>query len=152
MADSGGKEKHRSQGQFYLWNMLVPLLLGTALYILFRPDTYIALFFYKLLDIEKQSLADTIVSSGWFGAVCRNFLPDILWAYVLTFGVGAVWRDAGGFPISTVIICAIFEAVFEFGQGIGLWSGTFDWWDIGLEICATVLAALIINSRKEKVK
>lgn len=152
MADSGGKEKYRSQWQFYLWNMLVPLLMGTVLYILFRPDTYITSFFYRLSGMEENGLGDVIVLPGWLGALCRNFLPDILWAYALTFGVGVVWRDAGGFPVFTVIICALFEVAFELGQGMGLWVGTFDWWDIGLEICATVLAALILNSRKEKVK
>ena len=90
--------------------------------------------------------------SAWLVTLCRNFLPDILWAYSLTFAVALVWLPEEKVILKVLVICISFEIGVELSQKIGLISGTFDWLDIIFEVCATVLGALIIKAKKGKGK
>ncbi len=131
---------------FYLVNILLPLLIGATVYILFRPDTYFSGFVYHLLRFKIGVL--TVPKTLEY--VFRNYLPDMTWAYALTFSVSWVLYSCKLRYITTVSVC--FCMLFEFSQLFGWLSGTFDYWDITLEICMTALCALIIKSHEAKEK
>ncbi len=125
---------------FYAANILLPLTLGTHIYALYRPDTWISVQLYRLTGFQAHT--PPLFAAGIF----RNYLPDMLWAYALSFSVGSIYRSGKvSFALST-----IFAASLELLQRPGILPGTFDWMDIILEVCITALAALIIESHEKK--
>lgn len=137
---------------FYWCNIISPILVGTVAYLLFRSDTYISQTLYRLFPWLKNCSLEYLEQFPWITALCRNFLPDILWAYALTYAVALLWLPERKISWQVLMICIPFEVGVELCQKVGFMSGTFDWLDIILEICATVLAALIIKAKKEKEK
>ena len=140
----------KSHTGFWLLNILLPLLLGTAFYLLFRPETHIAVFLRSVIRIGKWDppASGTVVHPLYL--LASSFLCDILWAYALTFCVRLILHDAKSHMTLTFLICVCFELLMELLQKTRLLNGTFDTLDILLEASATVLALLIINQKEEK--
>ena len=134
---------------FCCTHSLIALMVGLITYCVFRPDTYISQEIYKILDIKSVCFGvRTLFSKGSITFFC-NFLPDILWAYALTFAINMAWVGARFGIVKTLLVCVVFEVGIEFSQLIGVMQGTFDWLDILFEFCATTLAALIIKRKGE---
>lgn len=138
-------------GIVFCWlNIILPIVFGTVFYLLFRPDTYISKFFYHILQVQPVTpIWMQKLPEGLRIAFC-NFIPDILWAYALTFTITLLWNGALINSAVSFSICVFFEIMIEVCQKVGIIAGTFDWLDILFEICATVFAALIITIMKEK--
>lgn len=130
----------RKKFLFGCLHILFPLLLGLALYLCFRPDTYISQLFYQVLGLSPVSVTRL---PGWLLAFLQNFACDMLWAYALTCCVYLIW---GGRLLPVGLLCVGFSAAMELLQYFGVISGTFDFWDILLQSCATALAALSIKA------
>jgi len=128
-------------------HIILPVVAGTLIYIFFRPDTYISGCFSKAFGVTGPDMSEAV--PDWVALICRNFLSDMLWAYALTVTVVLIMDDGGKY---SVWICLIFELSMELCQKAGILSGTFDWLDIILEICASALAALIIKQTKERMQ
>ena len=116
---------------YFIFRALIPLLLGWAIYLL-AADTPLAVFH---LDWQPR---------GVFFRFVRNYLCDALWAYALTMTVcgilGQTKRAIGG----TAVLCVATETLLEFAQRLPFVRGTFDGWDIFIQIIATAIALVDI--------
>lgn len=129
---------------FYWINIIIPIVLGTIVYILFREDTYISIIFMKIMKEVGIEIALPHNLDNPIADFARNHLCDILWAYALTFTVVL----AGDFQKKQMIIPFIISAVFgismELLQKFDIITGTFDYWDIVFQVIASVCAIIII--------
>lgn len=124
-------------------HIILPIAIGAMLYVLFRPDTHISHLVYDLLRITAPQFVKDI--PPWLTLICRNFIPDMLWAYALTAVLLFILNDNGKYSL---FICIFFEIFLEVCQKWGIVTGTFDMLDILLEVCTTAFAALIITFDK----
>lgn len=136
---------------FYFGNTAIPLGIGTAIYVLFRPDTYLARwgngFFHAYTkDISGviRRMENTVPVLVSF---LRNFTSDMLWAYALFFAVSFIERGW-----KAVVDTMLFAAGIEAFQGWGIMAGTFDWWDIWLEWLAIAVAWQVEKQNEKKQK
>lgn len=141
------------QHMFYALNISISLVIGLIVYVCCRPDTYVSQAVYNLLGIFPDIGGFVNWLPTWLLLFIRNYLADIIWAYALTFTVCYIlWnQNKSMFPIFGIV--AVFEICIEVSQKVGIMSGTFDWFDIFLEICISALVMLVIKTKyKEKQK
>ena len=141
---------------FLLANILLPIFLGTILYCLISPEVFLVqwldanLGFNITLENIGGGNLDNLVLSVMFRFV-RNHLMDMLWAYALVFALGFLLdmdnKTAKLDLWKIFAITGIFSAITEFCQLLQGVQGTFDHWDILLEILAELLAVFIIKSQ-----
>ena len=129
---------------------VVPIMMGACIYILFRPDTYISQWIYRLFDMSLQSKKLRELLPFWLLAFLCNFACDILWAYSLTFAIYIIFVNSPINILFIFVVSIVFEAGIEFMQLACILPGTFDWLDISLEICATAIASLEIKNIRRK--
>ncbi len=135
------KEHFKKETVYYSLNIVLPLITGTLLYVLFRPDTIISGLIYKILKQELYLNAPR----SYFTDFVRNHLCDILWAYSLTNTVALIFHSERNRNLKPLIICATFEIFLELMQKAKFITGTFDLLDIIFEISITAFATLLIN-------
>lgn len=131
-------------------NIVIPVIVGVCIYFLVRPDTYISQAIYRLCSASIPSDALHIYLPNWLRLFLANYAADMLWAYSLTFAVYIIFCDGSVNMLWVLAICIVFETVMELFQLYHVLSGTFDWWDIALEICATVMGSLNILFARRK--
>ena len=134
-----------------VFSALMLIGFGGLVYLIFRPDSWVAETVKKRLGIILFSpeflnhIPDPLYLFG------RNYLADILWAGSLTLLVYAVLLN-DGIGI-TFIVCILFETFIELLQ-LGNWlRGVFDVMDILAEISASgvmIYTIIYFNSKKEK--
>ena len=139
---------------FFCWliNVVIPIALGAAIYILVRPDTYISHFAYRTLGVSWQGGIGRRMLPRWIWLFLTGHASDILWAYGLTHAVFLILGKDRKCFLLTAAICVVFEVGMECMQLLPGILATFDWWDIALEICATAIASLIIKLQWEEKK
>ena len=130
---------------FYCLNILVSLILGLAVYVCFRPDTYVSHVVYNVLGVSVDGIIPTNGLPAWLLLFIRNYLGDISWAYALTFTIFYIWLGMDGKLVTAFCIVTAFEIGIEVLQKTDIVLGTFDWWDIFLEICITAFIMLLIK-------
>lgn len=133
---------------FYFGNIAISLGIGTAVYVLFRPDTYLAHwgngFFHAYTNDISGVIRRMENTAPALVLFFRNFASDMLWAYALFFAVSFIEEGR-----KAVIYATLFAAGIEVFQGCGMIAGTFDLWDIWLEWLAIAAAWLV---EKQNVK
>ena len=143
------KEKRAGKGWFLILNTLVPLVLGLLVYLVFRPDTYIAGLIGRAIRLSEWNTARV---PGWLSAFLRNYASDILWAYSLAFALlGAAGPGGKGRKAASVTgVCVVTGT--ELLQKAGVLQGTFDIADIALEALFICLATFIHRQHEEEQK
>lgn len=131
---------------FYIFNILISLVVGLIVYVCYRPDTHVSQIVYNVLGISADCIATIDVLPTWLLLFARNYLGDISWAYALTFTICYIWLGTGGRMIHVFGIVATFETGIEILQMVDIIPGTFDWWDILVEICITAFSMLLIKT------
>lgn len=121
------------------------LLLGTALYILFRKNTWVAHLFDGIGFVCRMRCVVQSVSGNWL----RYYVPDLLWAFSLSCGIQAICESKQ----KEIPVCAALAfacgTVWEVLQWTNLVSGTGDFWDILMYLTGSVLS-ILINIKGEK--
>lgn len=119
------------------------LLLGAAVYLLFRENTYLSLLFCKSAFLSNIR---TVIHSV-AGVYISFYLPDMLWAFSLCCGIQAIYLPkSGGIAAAVAFVCGL---IWELLQWIDVVSGTGDYWDILMYFLGSIFA-IIINVRREK--
>ena len=135
----------------YSVHVFLPIAIGSLIYILIRPDTYVSNWIYERLGFQAQGDVPLMFQPKWLYTFLTGHAADILWAYSLAHAV--FWILGGGFGCwLPTIICIAFAVGIESMQLFPLLSGTFDWWDILLEICTIAIVSLKIKLHREARK
>lgn len=143
------KLKRRSfkETAFFVINIFLPLLIGGSLYYVVFPDVLFVQKIDELLGfgLHVELNIQNIGVLRW----CRNYLFDILWSYALTFSLYVIFEDEHGNANLKRILSAvvIFSIGMELLQAFQFVTGTFDAWDIVVEILSECIATLGIKRR-----
>lgn len=118
--------------------MIAALSIGVLLYMLFRPETYIASMLLRLIPLRSCCSTDSFL-----GLVCGCYLPDFLWGFSLSCGLCAL------FPLKTknVICCCLVSflwgLMWETGQLLEVVRGTADLFDALVYLLAAYVCKLL---------
>lgn len=140
------KNKRRCSRFLYGFiNIFFPLFLGGILYVLFKPDSFVVIWFTDLFENSfVPSFPSALYSASPILCFSRNHLADILWAYSFTNAlllVGCpVFHEHELLAVS-IIISALLEAVQVFIPSL-----VFDFMDILLEIVGILTAWLVYKT------
>ena len=123
-------------------NILVPVIIGAVIYYLVSPDVMFVKMADKLLfgGIHITTEAEYLP----FIRIIRNFLPDMMWAYALTFTVFLVFCSERKGLLKSFIVSFVFSTIMETAQLLPFVAGTFDVMDIILETLALAVAVMVI--------
>lgn len=108
-----------------LFQVILPLILGTCIYIFFRPtqtvaESFLSWNFVPLFDLNKY----------WLGRVILGSLPDFLWLFSLLTLVRMIWVTKENIPLVLTIILYITPILSEVLQYFKVISGTGDLFDV----------------------
>lgn len=139
---------HSKKNIVLVLHVLLPLFTGGVIYILLDGNTYIAIWVGSIYK-GMEDISLYLDSSHCYHVVLqflRNYVCDGLWAYSATMTF--VWY---GELIGQSVMFSMFESVcfvtvLELFQLIGVWKGTFDLWDIVIEIACAVGAAVFYKA------
>ena len=126
---------------FVVFNAIVPLFLGLTIYLFMKSGTYINSF----LGVDFHYNPKTVI-----GAFIVNWFCDFLWSYSLVFALYIVLSPFKNRLLISCVISALSGLILEILQGVNLLSGTFDWWDIAIELVAVFIATVFINKTNKK--
>ncbi len=136
--------KVRNKTALTLAAAAVCLALGLLIYLFFRPQAAVTKALTGFFQTAPASRRQSPAEGRILLRLVNNFLPDILWAAALTFAVVSLLGEGRNSRIAVFVLCASCEAATELMQKTGLLSGTFDPWDIALEVITTGIVLLII--------
>lgn len=133
------------KARLFVFNIAVPLIIGGILYLYLRPDSIVATFCRDAIGLNIGFDIDNPMIT-----LVRYYLGDCLWAYALTVSVSMVLYDNS--VVTVFVFCILFEAILEILQLTGWVWGSFDIWDIVVEVISSGLAVLrIMSYRKNEV-
>ena len=121
---------------FLVANATIPLFLGLVIYTFMKSGTYINTF----LNIDFAYIPKTII-----GIFIINWFCDFLWSYALVFALFLVLSPFKNRLTISCIVSLILGIVLETLQYANILSGTFDWWDIVIEVVAIVTVTFILK-------
>lgn len=120
-------------------NTIVPVIMGTILYYLFCPEVD----FVAMLDFcpWAHKLHMVLPTDLWMLKLFRNFFFDFVWAYSFTFAYHLFSdEESSKLQYAFISLFIIFMEVLQLAPNI---PGTFDIWDIVVELFAIAIAAYI---------
>ena len=126
------KTKSRIIGAIFL------LVIGVLIYCLFDPDVYISKILINL-DIKTQNKAIELT---------RNYLPDILWTISYTLMVSVLSDN----KYLIFLLPALTGIILEIFQKLKIINGTFDVFDILVEIAFAFITMILLKRKKENEK
>lgn len=131
---------------FIFLNVAIPLLIGLSIYLFCYKSTYINTFFENVFGFNFPYF--------YFNNVVHHFITcwacDILWAYSLTFALFFCFKELKKSLLFSSCLTFLLSIIIEFLQLSGYINGTFDIWDIIMELSAIIIAVIII--KKEFLK
>lgn len=141
--------KKKNRTLFWIVNILAPLVLGLVLYTVMTDDTYVSRWVRSIFSNCDDTVLRPEVGILRF---CRNHLCDMCWSYSLVFCVAWILGDGLARLTVSVSVCSLFSALMEMLQSSAVFSGTFDVWDIFLEIVSCLIAGMVIytNIRRKR--
>ena len=120
---------------------IIPILIGTVLYVQYRPDAYVSRLIYRLFNITPNHTIDRSA----IGTFIRCYLLDILWAFALPnalfFAVGFDKKRLKLIFVLSIGMVAITEVL----QYFKIISGTGDLVDCLLECLSITLAIYMVT-------
>lgn len=128
------------------FHVFIPILLGTTIYLLFRPTTLKVFSWVRYLGWEEAVMgAQATVSTQ--AKIIPNWilfsLPDGLWAYSLTCSMLMIWRDSASSQRYLWISMGLLLSLGgEFGQFVHLVPGVVDQLDVIVTFVMVLLALL----------
>lgn len=133
----------KNRDRNFLWmNILLPVMVGGITYYLISPEV----FFVRQLDALLGSgiHIENVGSQGTFFRWFRNYALDMLWGYALFFTLHLMVADDTAEWWKTFGMAAVFSAGMELLQIMPGVAGTFDVWDIVVEVLAEGIAAVVL--------
>jgi len=131
-----------------LFHAGLPLLLGTLVYMAWRPPT---LWLFVGIDAIGLSAATDRLRQ-WLGPLRSALpawfiytLPAACWAYALSAAIMITWRDAGArFRVIAAVGVFLLVVASELAQRWSAVPGIFDPRDLTLDAAASLLAIAVL--------
>jgi len=123
----------------------ISLVVGGAIYILFRENSHIALFFNNSFI---ESVRDIFVPLS--NNVTKYYLADFFWGFSLCAYLLALFlpKTRGAILCGlTAFLCGTFWEILQFLKAV---SGTGDLIDVVMYLLAATLAVILFLKEKEK--
>lgn len=133
--------KQKKYIAFAVLHVLIPLCVGTGIYILVRPEAYISricIAFYPWLGELRLRMC-----TDFFHMFLKNYACDILWAYALTMALLWYGKLVGQKLWKPALVSGGFAVLMEAMQLLPVIPGTFDFFDVVVEIFAGFLAVCV---------
>ena len=121
-----------------LIHILFPLIAGACVYIIWVPTAFVSQIAYDLFGLYP------LPGAGKEGSFITCFMGDFLWAHALIFLLSMIMVHRKRDLIPTVVLCILFETGTECLQLTSIMEGTFDLFDIAIEILANLLGCMMI--------
>ena len=125
---------------FYILNVLIPLIMGSLIYVFYSPDTY----FVKVLNnfININVFEPNVITN-----ILKNYFCDFCWCYSLAFAISYIYKESISI-IVTIIVPISVGIGLELLQFFKIISGTYDLLDIFSELLACIICYLILKNKK----
>ena len=123
------------------------LMIGAIIYVLFRPNSYIAIFVDGIMDMG--TLRQFLESSST--DFLKFYFPDFLWTLSLCFCLYAVFGLTKKRIIFFSLVAFFCSVAWEIIQWFSIVSGTGDIIDVIMYLLAGICAASL-GLKKEKLK
>lgn len=135
-----------SLNKFYIWNIILPLAIGTMVYLYVKPSAPISQLIYFILHISPPVL--NIKPTGIHRFI-QCYLCDILWSYSLTFALSLyLGKDR---LLLAYVIAASFSTLVEVIQLLPYVLGSFDIFDIIVQLIACTISIHIITFYERRI-
>ena len=129
---------------FLLANMIVPILTGAVIYYVTSPDVIFVRQLDTILGMRVHmydiSYHSTIVR------FIRYYALDMLWGYALVFALYFILDNNTASLFKIFVIAYVFSVIIEILQLISFVKGTFDVFDLVVELIAEIAAVFIIKN------
>ena len=127
----------------YAINIILPLALGLIVYVFDKPNSFVSNWIYTFTGFRSNTCI--------FPKIIDYHFPDFVWAYSLMFVLYIVSGIYKKKLVLSILISVVFSIALEVIQLFQTNMFTFDVIDIGVEILAILMAALIIKIIERKV-
>ena len=138
------ERKTNKKNRFDFLHILIPIAFGGIIYYLISPDV----IFVKIMDsLLKFNIHITEMNMDSLTLrFIRNYFLDMLWGYALVFSLFFI-NDNNTARIKGILVIAFgFSTIIEILQVTPIMKGTFDIYDIIVELLAEVIAVFIIKN------
>ena len=129
---------------FLLTNMIVPILTGAVIYYVTSPDVIFVRQLDTILGMRVHmydiSYHSTIVR------FIRYYALDMLWGYALVFALYFILDNNTASLFKIFVIAYVFSVIIEILQLTSFVKGTFDVFDLFVELIAEIAAVFIIKN------
>ena len=140
--------------KFYLLNIILPLIIGSLIYLFIDFERLIILRYIKdnhFLNFSSEFNEISFLSDSLkeeFLKNLRNYLPDALWFYSLMSFLLFVWKKTTPFWKTHILIISLLliPIIFEISQLFNFLPGTFDILDIVVSYASGILAIEILDN------
>lgn len=129
--------------------IVIPLMVALSIYALFRTDKLTVYYWFPILKQIRHALISKLdFNLNFLSKPVRGFLiyslPDGLWLYSFTCFMILIWDNSKSkFKYFWMYIGTLIALTQKLGQGLGIFSGTFDINDVVIYLIATLVATLI---------
>jgi len=128
----------------YFFQVILPLLLGSVIYLLFREKILATKLFYWISEpvfsirSSNQTGAKDFLFKTFVGS-----LPNALWVFSFTRLYLLIWRKKKKLGLVWFFLAFFVSILLEIGQYFGFIIGTFDLIDLVLVVIAGLLSLLL---------
>ena len=133
----------------FIFGVLLPIVIAGAIYYIFFPDVW----FVRLTDEFTGSalhLSDTVfLRDRPILKLLRFYGFDLVWAFSFANAIRLLLGDGKRTRSAAFLTASGVACMTELLQLSGSFPGTFDIWDIVLEIIGAFIATLMIKKQQE---
>jgi len=147
--------KNMFKKNYFIFNVIFPILLGGLIYTLYRSKNILLFDWYNYLGFSQNIIQFRKIFNP-NDLVFSNFLtqnlPDGLWVYSFASCMLLIWRDHQSTHKYLYIIIPIFLSITsEFLQLYNVLSGTYDIKDILSYVIFSILATILFKKTYKKL-
>lgn len=124
-----------------LLHIICPLAAGALIYCLASPDV---IFIKRIADFTGRICMPVLWADSAFLRLVRNYLPDMMWGYSLVVSLFCIIGNNAADVRKAFWLAVPFTTAIEVMQKTSFMPGTFDVFDIFVEVLAEAIAACII--------
>lgn len=129
-----------------IFNCFMSLFAGLLIYAFFKRGTYFNTLIQHFISLPFYSVNTAT------GKAILNWGCDFLWAYSLNFALVLILKPFNRTVLLSSLLAFSAGFLFEIFQYFGVFSGTYDFFDILSEAAAVTVSGLMIYKLKRMME